>query len=106
MRGDFPSDRGYLIVRNMVLIITIVTGMSAVYYAYIMGIDAINKAWQGHCSQYNDFIEFFNCMQPARWLMDEYRKLLCANIAIAVLLPILFSVIIWIPRRERINKQF
>ena len=80
----------YSLINTIVFILTLMAGMAAVYYGYIIGTDAILKEWQGHCSQFKDPVEYNNCMVLSFKLINHYTKLLLINLAIAIALPAIF----------------
>jgi len=80
----------YSIMNNIVFILTLMAGMAAVYYGYIIGTGTILNEWQGHCSQFKDPVEYNNCMVLSFKLISHYKKLLLINLAIAMALPAVF----------------
>lgn len=76
------------IIRTIVLSITILAGLSSVYYGYIIGSRAIETEWRGYCAQYHaEPTEQSSCMMLAFKLIDRFKRLLIINLAIAITLP-------------------
>jgi hypothetical protein len=98
---DHSGNRFYVLARNIVFIVTIVAGMSAVYYGYIIGTESISKEWLAYCNQFKDPTEHFNCMALSLKPVAEFRKLLLMNLAIALILPSLFYVGTWLVNKGK-----
>lgn len=84
------TKRAYTIINNLVFGITLLAGMAAIYYGYIIGTGAIMNEWQGYCSQFRDPVEHSNCMVLALKLIGHYKRLLLINLGIALCLPAVF----------------
>lgn len=89
------TGRFYSILRTVILIITILAGMSAAYYGYIVGSGSVQTEWSGYCKQYKDPLEYSNCMMLSSKLIEKFKRLLWINIAIAVALPVLYGIGVW-----------
>ncbi|MBZ0158219.1 MAG: hypothetical protein K8I29_18640 [Alphaproteobacteria bacterium] len=102
--GGLYAGRTYFIFKTIVFVITVLTGLSAVYYGYMAMSSRIPGEWGEYCSRYTDPVEHANCMMLSRKLVDEFTKLLYVNLAVAVVIPGIFSIGDWFYRTRKGTK--
>lgn len=86
--GKRNDGRVYHILRALIIIITVLAGISAAYYGHTLNTEAAQKEWREYCRSYHqDLSEFQNCMMLSFKMTEKFRKLLWINLAIAIVLP-------------------